>query len=63
MDSKVGRYTYYTRSDKFPKYLLELSKLTHSFTINIFARLADQKTLANYSESSSSILRVLLIVR
>ncbi len=36
--------------DKRSKYLLELSKITHAFTTNIFARLADQKTLANYGE-------------
>lgn len=49
VDTKLIRYAYYTICERFTKYLLELSKSTHSFTVNIFERLADQKTLANYS--------------
>ena len=51
VDSKFRNYTiytYYTNCDKFSKYLLDLSKITHAFTIGVFERLADQKTLANY---------------
>lgn len=47
-DSKSRRYVYYTKSEKFSKYILDLSKTTHAFTSNIFARLASQRTLANY---------------
>jgi hypothetical protein len=48
VDTKSRRYVYYTKSEKFSKYLLDLSKITHAFTANIFARMASQRTLANY---------------
>jgi len=52
IDSKFRRYTYYTHSERFSKYLLDLSKVTHAFTVNVFERLADQKGMANYVTES-----------
>ncbi len=48
IDANFRKYVYYTNCEKFSKYLLDLSKATHSFTISVFERLANQKTLANY---------------
>jgi hypothetical protein len=52
VDTKSRRYVYYTKSEKFSKYLLDLSKITHAFTANIFARMASQRTLANYGKQN-----------
>lgn len=49
LDSKTRRtYSYYTNCERKSKFFDELCKMTHEFTVNIFSRLADKKTLANY---------------
>jgi hypothetical protein len=52
-------YKYYTSCEKFSKYLLEMCRLTHAFSNNIFSRLADHRALANYGKN---IYIIILIV-
>lgn len=54
-----NKYVYYTANDRLSKYLLELSKQTHAFTINVFARLANQKQLSNYGIFSVSLYLII----